>query len=170
MRQGGFMPQKKPSKTTKNPSSLSWTAPEFSHYEKSNYWILGLIFIVLLLVAFAYLMKNWLMGIAFVLSGVALFMLSKRAPENVEHEVSEIGVKVGQRFYSFSKLKSFWFIETDEVRTLNFEPTRRISPIITLQLSKADSAKIRQFLLIYLPEQEGRKEDWFDKLSRILKI
>ncbi len=149
---------------------ISWKAPEFVHYTKDIYWFLGLGLGSLFLVGFAVWMRNWFMVAAFVLASIALVIVSRRKPEVVDHEITEEGIKVGNRFYSFSKLKSFWIIKTSPFPTLNFEPTRKISPVITLQLGKVDLDQIRQFLGRYLPEQEGRGEDIFDKITRILKI
>ncbi len=149
---------------------LSWTAPEYVHYEKSQLWFLGAGVIMGLLVVYAIIVKQWLMAAAFVAAAIALFRFTQIRPELREHSISNKGVKIGKNFFPYSKIKSFWIIDTTDVKTLNLESLRKLLPILKIQLQDIDSQKLREILKKYLPEQEGREDDLIDKFSRWIKF
>jgi len=132
---------------------LSWQAPEYPYYEKNTSWFLAFSVILIGLVVFAFVSRSWLTAIAFILAGFVLLMLQRRKPENIDHEISTSSFRVGEKNYPFSKLKSFWIVETKEGNTLHLEPGRRFHLPLVFQLGDLETKKVREILGKYLPEK-----------------
>jgi len=92
-------------------------------------------------------------------------------PRNVQVKISEIGVKVGLKKYSYGKIKAFWIIyEPPFVQTLNLRVEGDFIGEITIQLAGQDPAQVREYLISKIPEMEGKSESFSDILVRLFKI
>jgi uncharacterized membrane protein YobD (UPF0266 family) len=149
---------------------IGWETPEFTHYQHGKRWFLIAILIFVALVVFALITKQWLMAAVIILTAVIVFIFTQQKPKVVPFGISHAGIIFSNRFYPYSEIKSFWIVYEPNVKTINFELTRRLSMIITVQLLDQDPLPIRKFLKKYLPEEKSRGEDFSDRISRLLKF
>lgn len=149
---------------------LSWHAPEFVYHPKSLLWHILVGSFILLLIAISIITGQLLASIVFIISGILIFMYAEVKPKIIEIALTNMGIKVGNNFYPFNKIKSFWLVYESPVKTLNLETTRRFSPIITLQLEDTDPFLVRNILREHILEEHERSEDLFDKISRFLRF
>ena len=166
---------KRPEPTPVNPSNadvplFGWETPEFVQYQKGKRWFVIALIIFIGLVIFAAFTKQWLMAAVIVLTGAVVFIFTQQKPKTVPFAVSQMGIIFGDRFYPFSEIKSFWVVYEPQVKTLNFELTRRLSTVLTVQLLDQDPLPIRKFLKKHLPEDKSRGEETSDRISRFLKL
>jgi len=149
---------------------IGWETPEFVQYQRSRKWFLVAILVFAILVIFALITKQWLMAAVIIVSGVVIFMFTQQKPKTVPFAISHAGITFGNRFYPYSEIKSFWIVYEPRVKTINFEMTRRLSTIITVQLLEQDPLPIRKFLKKYIPEEKSRGEEFSDRISRLLRF
>lgn len=150
---------------------LSWIAPEYSKHEKGAAWVTMAISITAGLIAYAILTKSWTMSAAFFMLAIVYFLEHKKKPENIRIELTEMGVKVKDKFYPFSHFKTFWIIyKPPMVKTLHLRFAGKRYGDLLIQLADQDPVKVRNLLLTQLPEWEGKEEAITDVLVRVFKL
>jgi len=149
---------------------LSWQAPEFVYHKKSVNWhivVWGSIALTIIILAF---LQNWLGVVLFIAIGVAVFRYAEVRPKDIEISITNVGIKVGNAFHPFNKLRAFWMVYEPPVKTLNIELEKKLSPIISVQLEDTDPFLVKNILKEHLPEETEVSEDLFDKFAKFLKF
>ena len=133
---------------------ITWTAPEYDQKKKQPdwFWALGIIAISAVIASIIY--KNYLFAIFILLAAFLLVLLSVRKPETMEFELDEEGIKAGDTFYSYHRLKSFWIQKMPGHYHLLLHTDRTFMPVITLPLKNAPENEIREELEKHLPKEE----------------
>jgi len=151
--------------------NISWTAPEFIVYEKNSRWYTILLVLGIVLLAYSVLRKDYMMFVTFFLILVAVYLYSKRHPQELKITISGGGITVNDQRYPYSMIKSFWIIyQPPEVKTLTLETTNYINREVVLQIEDADPSEIRRVLIKYIPEDLNKEEAYTDRLARKLKF
>lgn len=150
---------------------FSWVAPEYVMHDRGLVWKISTILLVIVVAALSLYFDAWSLALVVVIFASVYALIHLQHPRDVEIKISEIGIKVGYKKYSFSRIKSFWFIyEPPFVETLNLRVEGGFSGEITIQLAGVDPAPIREFLINKIPELEGKTESFSDILIRLFKI
>ncbi len=151
---------------------LSWVAPETIKHEKRGIlWKILIFLLVLSAILWGFYNNAWTFSVAIITFVIVYYLVNLEHPKDVEVKISEIGIKVGARKYSFNKIKAFWIIyEPPYVNTLNIRVFGEMSSDITIQLGAQNPAPVREFLIGKIPELEGQSEKLSDIFFRILKI
>lgn len=157
---------KQPSKHT----VISWKAPEFLHYKKSPWWFPVQALITLVLVALFILTKQYLPAIIVVLGAIIIYQLAHQEPEVLPVTFTSDGIRFKSHAFHFSQLKTFWIIESENVRNLYLQRVERFTAPVVIPLVKEDVEKVRDYLAHYLPETKEAREDFAERLNRWLKI
>lgn len=147
-----------------------WTAPEFARAQRSGVWYMVTGGIWLILLAYTLYTGQWVGVAVVIMIGIVLYLLGRVAPRNFIHRLATAGIGVGEKFYPYGQLRSFWIANTPSGQTLNLVSSKKFSLAITLQLVGADVEKVRDILLEFLPEESGRGEDTVDRIGRFLKF
>jgi hypothetical protein len=143
--------------------SIIWEAPEYHHVPKSSdwFWAVGIISASIVLLTFIY--GNILLGILIIVGTFGIFMHANKEPMMREIELNEKGVRIGKRFYPYKTLESFWLevheVEHDEFGNLIFaklliKSRKTLMPLIVIPVEYPDLDEIREFLMIFLIEEE----------------
>jgi hypothetical protein len=161
--------------TSKAPSAnrvlLSWSGETFDYVHKGLAWYLVAGLIVLSIIGYLAWQQNWyLIGITVVISAVLFWYVSTARPETVTYAITPFGVQVGEKFYPFTDIHSYWIIYTPAVQKLNIIFNKKYLPALVIDVSKADPNKIKVLLSNRIPEQPNRSENLLDKILRALKI
>ena len=150
---------------------LGWIAPEAIKHERGKHWKTIMSLLVILMVAGGIYYNAWTFSLAIFTFSIVYYTMKMEHPKDVEIKISNIGIKVGGRKYSFSSIKAFWIIyEPPYVKTLNIRVQGKFDGDITIQLNGQEPAAVREFLLEKIPEMEGQDEKFTDILLRIFKI
>lgn len=149
---------------------ILWTAPEFLRYRRGLIWKTAAFLLFACIMLFAFLQKAWSFGLVMLVSVAVYYLLQRERPRNLEVKISDIGIKVGQRQYPFTRIKGFWIIYEPPFATLNISVSGDLAANISIQLAHQDPAVLRNFLLHKIPELEGKKESFLDLITKILKI
>ena len=150
---------------------LSWVAPETIKHERGVLWKVIMTITVLASVIGGFCYDSATFSIAIMAFVVAYYFAHLEHPKDVEVKISKIGIKVGARKYSYSRIKAFWIIyEPPYTKTLNIRVAEELITDITIQLDGQNPSQVREFLIEKIPELEGQREKLSDIFLRILKI
>ncbi|MFA6917747.1 MAG: hypothetical protein WC285_02835 [Candidatus Gracilibacteria bacterium] len=152
-------------------AQITWEAPEYVVHQRGLAWKITMLVFVALIAGLSLYYDAWSFALVIVVFAAVYAMVHLEHPRNVQVKLSEIGIKIGFRKYSYSKIKSFWIIyEPPFVQTLNIRVEGDFIGEITIQLAGQDPSEIREYLISKIPELEGKTESFSDVLVRLFKI
>lgn len=150
---------------------ISWIAPEHTKHERGRLWKVLIPAMLLAAIILGVLHNAWTFSLAIVVFATVYYALHREHPKDVDIIVSDIGIKVGERRYPYSRIKAFWIIyDPPYIKTLNLHVNGEFAVHIPVQLGDQNPAEIREFLLEKIPEREGETESLSDIFLRLFKI
>jgi len=160
-----------PSAAKRDPlKSIAWEAPEFMYHPHGPGWYTLLIIITVALSALVYILsKDRAAAVIIAVLGVIVGAFASQKPKQVRYEITDSGLNVNDKLYSYSNFKSFAVIRQDGVSGVNLFPLKRLMPPVSAYFDPKEEQKIIQALGNYLPF-EPRKLDAIDRLSRRLRL
>lgn len=154
---------------------LAWEAPEYRQFDKGIMWTVTLWSIAPAIAGGII----WYYGVTFfgivsalvpLAAALALTTQGHIKPQLVRMVIDQRGVTFRGQLFAWSELKGFWLVFHEHNQALYLETTRRLFPVIGIQIGKTDPELIRTTLLKHLPEQANRKEDLSDRLAHLIKF
>ena len=147
---------------------MEWSAPEYKQYERPKSWYITLLLIAGGLILYSLITANYLLIIITIILAVIVNSLTRKKPNELDIAVTNKGVKIGEKLYTFAEdLDLFWILyDPPDLKTLNFKRQQRFMPEIAIQLEKQNPLKIREFLLEHLEEEIEKEEHMADQISR----
>ncbi len=110
-----------------------------------------------------------LVGAIFAL-GFLVYVLNFIPPEDVDYKISTQGVTIGDHFYHWQELDSFWFSEKDGHKLLHVLTRLNFPGVLLLVLGNQDEDEIKNICAEYLPFHEiapkTMVEKWSDSLQK----
>src|ERR1035438_92443 len=112
---------------------IAWSAPEFIEHKKSSTWFATLV-VVIVVVALAifFISHSIFATVMIVLMGIAFAIIAVRHPRTVNYELTNQGVRSGNRFSSYIEFKSYSVIDEVEMGSIVFNPFKRFGFPTTL--------------------------------------
>ncbi len=143
--------------------SITWKTFEHIHTEKTSdwYWIVGIITISLAIISI--LLNNIIFAILIVVASFTLSLFASKKPSVVDVTLSNAGIAVGQIFYQYSDLVSYWVETRDAHPRLIIKSSKVFMPFISVLLDDADPDKVNEYLKERLRNEENI-EPFFEKL------
>jgi len=143
---------------------LRWQAPEYNQVERHPdwSWVVGILAFVIII--FAIIFKNFLFALIILLGAYSIIALEKRDPSWPEIEISDKGILVGNNFYSYESVKSFWVEDNKDIDVLILHSGRLLFPYIHIYFYEIDPVEVRRTLTKFLPEIKP-EENIVDKIS-----
>ena len=136
-----------------SPTILRWSAYEHEHIERGGdwYWALGIVAVCVAITSI--LFHDTLFGILVLIAAGTIGLLGNVAPEIVEFEISERGIRVGSILHRFDDILAFWVEdEHDAPPLLLVDTVKFMSPNIVIPIQDVDPVHIRTFLAERIPE------------------
>lgn len=150
---------------------FSWRGPDFIKHEKTMKWYFFASIAVLLLIIWALLENSAAMAIAILISAGVYFLYESQHPQEVQIMITEVGVRIGDIFYPYSELKSFYIEYNSNVKRLHFTKNGRTAIKIDINLpDDLDIAGLREYLLTELVEEEESEQNFLDKFFKFIKF
>ena len=151
-------------------SSISWDASEYLHHDKDAGWAMVLVSVAVLLSVASYLvLKDVFSVIVIVLMMTAVGVYGFRKPRTLNYHVSEQGLAIGERQYTYDNFRSFSVVDEGSVKSILFEPLKRFMPAISIYFEAKDEEKIKEVLSAYLPYKQ-RNLDLVDRVFQKLRF
>lgn len=143
-------PQTQPTQTPADSHRITWRIPEEVPVNKKSLYI----FMVLLVAAgvFSYIKGNTLFAI-FLLMGPILLVLREYSVRPTIAGIDSKGVSLGNHFYNFSSIKSFWVeYEPNGYKELIMDLNHWYLPQVKILFNQENPLTIRRLMLRSVPE------------------
>ena len=150
---------------------FQWETPEFARFTRGLFWYVAIISIGAALIIYSIFTANFLFALIIIIAAFIIFLKSYRQPVNLLFQITENGIVLGNQFFDYDKIRSFYFVyDPPAVKKLFFD-LKGIAPTISVQLNNKNPLLIRKKLLEYLKENTERKHQSIDdQLESILKM
>lgn len=160
-----------PSQVASSDIQVSWTASEFIAYQKNAGWYVLAFLAIIVLAAITYFITRGdiVSTGSVIIIGILFVVLASRKPRVLTYQISSSGVKIGEKLYPFSQVKSFALIDEGTFQSISLMPLKRFMPSISMYFEPQDEQKILLALGAYLP-QEQRKQEFVDRLMHKIRF
>lgn len=151
-------------------SGVSWTASEYTHHERGASWYLSLTIGSVVLAAAVYLLTKDYFAVGTIIAlGIIVGVFAGRKPDQLNYELTDTGLRIGDKRYAYGLFKSFAVIRQGALGSINLMPVKRFMPPVSANFAPSDEVKIIDLLGQHLPYEE-RKADSIDRLSHRLRF
>jgi hypothetical protein len=160
------------SQPTKNRAHrmMNWNAPEYLEIERGAGWYAGLAFATLALASLLYLTsKDYFAVSSIIILGVIVAIFVGRKPRIVEYQLSDSGIEIGQKHYSYGLFKSFTVVRDANLNSVELLPLKRFMLPVSALFAPEDENKVVEIIGEHLPYAE-HKPGYIDKLSQRLRL
>lgn len=144
---------------------LSWNTIEYLHQEKTTdwYWIVGIVTISIAIISI--ILNNIIFAILILVSSFTLMLFASRPPSEVEVDIDDLGIRVGNTIYPYKHLESFWVETRENNDRILLKSKKLFMPliIIFIEENQVRPGDVRGILLKHLPEEE-HAEPFLEKL------
>jgi hypothetical protein len=149
--------------------AFSWQASEYVHHHKSKLWYVVLVGFFAGLAGIAIWLHLWLeIGVLAGAAG-ALAVYAHKPPRMMQYELSDQGVHIDGKLYSFMEFRSFGVIADEEWHSIDLEPVKRLSPRRVILFDSGDFDEIVSHLELHLP-REDRALDLIERITRYVRF
>jgi len=149
---------------------VHWQAHEYIHHEKGAGWFLGFGIVVIVLIAVAiFFIQSVTFAILIPVMAAALIVYSHRPPRVIDYTLSQQGLHINDRLYSFGEFKSFGVIHDGQEYSVMLVPTKRFRVGVSVYFPEEAGEAIVDMLGARLPMQELHL-DIIDRIIRKLRI
>lgn len=171
---------------TENKSQyLRWEVPEYRTPERDRNWYLITGFFVIICLFFCFFtISNWklvwlglganfLFALILIIAAIIMILNKNTPPLMVSVEFGPEGLKLGNNFYSYNKLKHFIVLYKPKksLKQLYIEFKNPFQPRLSIPLRHKDALDVRNFLVKYLEEDLERTEPPVsEQLTKMLKL
>lgn len=148
---------------------LTWEGSSRPYRKKDRSYYTTIAIIVFLLVLIAFLAREFLLiGVILSLTFVT-YVLAFIPPQNIYYKLSTQGITIGDHFYFWHELESFWFKEQEGHKVLFIQTRLRFPAQIMLVLADRDEENIKKLVGRFLPFHEIPRKTLMDKWSEGLQ-
>ncbi len=155
---------------TQPSTQISWTASEFIAYQKNKSWyVLAVAGVILVAGLIFFVTKDTISTIVTISLGVLFIVFASRKPRVLNYEISDKGIRIGDKLHLFRTMKSFAVIEEGTIRSIDILPMQRFMPAISMYYDPKDEDVIISSLGKFLP-QENREQPLIDKLMHKIRF
>jgi hypothetical protein len=145
---------------------LQWTASEFIGSEKRAQWFIGVALVGIGAAFLAYIISRELFSVIIVLlSAGAVMAVGARTPRELTYSLTDRGIHIGQKVYSYLQFKSFSIVHDAGVYGVLLSPLERFLPPITIYFVPDSGRQIVDTLARFLP-QDTQQHDWLERFMR----
>lgn len=145
----------------------TWQAHERTWLMKGKSWYVYAAVIVVLLLVYAVLTQAWLMAVLIsLLSGIVYLYSQEKAPV-IDVVVSDRGIYLGEEFYPYTLIKSFWFQFLPEEAYVVFQLVNSTRSHIAISIDPNERSVIEVVLKDYLVADEFHRETFWERIEKL---
>ena len=151
---------------------FDWVVNEYEKHERSRRWYVIMAVVGIGLLLFSVISGNYLFALIVVLFGIILFLQDMLQPAEVPFAITEAGIVVGNNFYPFKEITTYWMVyNPPEVKNIYFSTNSVLRHRLQVPLLDNDPRPIKDFLNQFLEEDlEQEEEPLSDRLGRMFKL
>lgn len=148
---------------------LSWIAPARPFRKKDrSYYTTVVILLVLISVIALLAGEKLLIGVLLAL-GFIIYVLNFIPPGDVEYKISTQGVTIGDHFYHWDVLDSFWLDEKEGHKILHIFTHLNFPGVLMLPLGDLNEDEVKRVVARFLPFHEIAPQSLVDKWAKSLQ-
>lgn len=134
-----------------SPETISWEAPEYEYYEKSNDWFWALGIVVVSASAAAVIYDNYLFAVFLVLGGFSLAFFGMKKPEFVTYSLNPKGIAVKNFLYAYEEMNTFWI--NKEEKKLLIITKKPFIPLVIIPVHEESMEGVQEELKNHVTEE-----------------
>jgi hypothetical protein len=131
---------------------LSWSEYEYAHRPKTVDWFWGLGLITLISAGVSIYFSNVLLAAILILGAISIGLFAVRLPKEVLYTINERGVGVGDDFYHYEELESFFIHKQHHEDKLILAPKKFFGSLMVIPIRKYNGDNIKEVLIHKLKE------------------
>ena len=159
-----------PTKHSQKTEPITWTGSEFIAQQKNAVWYLLLaVFIVVVCGVIYFISKDVLSVVFIAVMGVLFAIIAGRKPRQLQYQIDNHGLQVGQRSYSFNDFKSFSLQRDGAIGYVNLFPLKRLRNELSIYYAPEDEQRIFEALAQHIPNEQ-RVESMVDRLTKKIRF
>ena len=149
---------------------MKWSAPEYKYYEKDVGWYWLVVIAAIIFTAISLWQRNFLFAVFVVIAAAMMIFWAKRQPDMIDFELSDNGLKIGQKNYTKDYFESFSIREyNSEWDRLFLKTKSKISRSVAIPIPRHQIDKIKEYCLDSWEEVE-HKDSLVDEISNFIKF
>ncbi|KKS69234.1 hypothetical protein A3A14_01645 [Candidatus Daviesbacteria bacterium RIFCSPLOWO2_01_FULL_43_38] len=148
---------------------LTWTAASRPYRKKDRSYFTTVAIIVILLILISILAREFLLVGVLLAFAFVIYVLGFVPPEDVEYKISGQGITIGDHFYFWDDLDSFWFSEKDGQKLLYVLTNLRFPAQLMILLGPTSEEQVKKIVARFLPFQEIPPRTLMDKWAEGLQ-
>lgn len=124
--------------------TIEWSAPEYTHKERTMdwYWTIGLIALVGAIVAIWF--HSYVFGIFILISGACLILFTMREPQIMNFSIKTEGLEIGKDKHTWKEIKGFHIKQSTPYSKLLVMTSKKFLPIYTIPFPPEISSHLRE--------------------------
>lgn len=143
-----------------------WKAPSRPYRKKDRSYLTTAFILVVLVSLVSFLLDSGLLAAALAALLFVVIILNYVPPEEIEYKISTQGITIGNHFYHWYDLDSFWFGKKEDKNILYIATLYRFPGIIMVILNdEINQEEIKKACAHFLPYQEIAPKTFFDNLA-----
>lgn len=149
---------------------LRWQAPEHEPLELGPRSRIVVTLLLIAIIAYALYTNSPLMAITFILIGVVGYLSLYREPRILSFLITAKGIIVGNEFYEFDTLRSFFiYTEPPFENILSIQTQGKLVPYVHIPVIGVNIDTLSDILREFIPE-EKHEPGLVDTLEKLLHI
>ena len=149
---------------------FAWQVPEYRELERTTKWYLAMIAIAGILLLYSIWTQNFLFALIIILVVFIVFLKTYSAPRMLDFMITEDGIMLGNQFFRYSNINSFYIIYKPPIKKIFFD-LKSIAPDLSISLNDMNPIIIREKLREYLKEDLEREyQSLDDQLESLLRL
>jgi len=143
-----------------------WQSPVRVFVPRDKVWFLKILLVALLLILLFAFLQELVVIVVIAVLVLITFLLATIPPHDVEHEITNKGIRSIGRMYKYKDLREFWAAEKLGQKLIYVSTKIRIPSRLILLVARSDEAQVIKNLSRYLPYSEYReKQSWAARIS-----
>lgn len=148
---------------------LSWKAASRPFRKKDRSYFTTVAIIVILLILISVLAREFLLVGVLLAFAFVIYVLGFVPPEDVENKISGQGITIGDHFYFWDDLDSFWFSEKEGQKLLHVVTHLKFPAQLMILLGPVSEEEVKKIVARFLPFHEIAPTTLMDKWAEGLQ-
>ncbi|MDQ7008913.1 MAG: hypothetical protein Q9M94_01325 [Candidatus Gracilibacteria bacterium] len=147
----------------------SWTFPDTKN--RGQLWYSIVFSIIIGLVIWGFLTKQYGMSFIILLLSGLVFYIENNSSDTIAIEITELGMKVDEFFYDYSKIESYTLIyEGENAIICRLNLNKKGIKVMDLKIDNTVALELKGILPEFIKENEKEDFSFTDRMIRIMKL
>lgn len=139
--------------------------------ERSPFWYIIAISVVIGFAIWGFLTKQYGMSFVILLVAGVAFFVENNSEDTIQVIVRELGIKVGDKFYDYSRINSYTLIYSwENAIFLRLNLKQRWVRMIDIKVNNTIAADVKQVLVNFIEENPKQDMSFLDRIIYLLKL